>query len=495
MSSRGPIQLSRATKLKAFVSTTLALSMAAIATASGPTSHGANHGGKPAGPSTPPSRAVTTSTGTLPDGATWIIRVPEGWNGTLLLFAHGLVPPGQPNPAVDANDPLSAGYLLNSGYALAGSSFATTGFAMEDALRAQVELLDVFAQLVGKPRATITWGASMGGLVAAALAERSPDRIDGALSMCGVVAGGVGLWNSYLDVLFAVKTLIAPNAPIELTNISDPFGSIQAAIDALTTAQATPEGRARIALAAALGSIPGWTRADQPEPDPSDFATQEANQFEVLRNLTVFLGILVRADLEARAGGNPSFNAGVDYASLLIRSSGRREVVALYRQAGLSLVDDLRTLAAAPRITADASALQYVKAVSTLDGRLNVPVLTVHNVADPLAPVEHEQAYAAAVRRASNLRQAFVNRAGHCIFTPAETVAALQVVIERVDAGWWGPGTRAHALNRRASSLGPELNAHLDNDTGLPVPTDPAFIRFSPWWFLRPFAKPFQAGH
>jgi pimeloyl-ACP methyl ester carboxylesterase len=478
------------------VATIAAMSVATLTTvtASGPGSRQARHSGTPAGPSTSPSRAVTTSTGTLPDGATWIIQVPEGWNGILLLFGHGLVPPGQPNPAVEASDPITASYLLNAGYALAGSSFATTGFAVDEALRDQIDLVDVFTGLMGRPRATITWGASMGGLIATALAERAPDRIDGALSLCGVLDGGVGLWNTYLDMLFAVKTLIAPDAPIALTKIDDPFASIQALVDALTAAQATPEGRARIALAAALGHIPGWTRADQPEPDPDDFATQEANQFEILRSLTIFLGIVVRADLEARAGGNPSFNAGVDYTSRLYRSSGRREVLALYRRAGVSLADDLRTLAAAPRITADPSALHYLAETTRLDGRLSVPVFTVHNVADPLAPVEHEQAYAATVRRTGAqawLRQAFVNRAGHCIFTPAETVAALQVVIGRVESGHWGPGAYAHALNLRAASLGPALNAHLDEDTGLPVATPPAFVPFHPSWFLRPLWKLF----
>src|SRR5215467_14525020 len=37
--------------------------------------------------------AVTTHTGTLPDGATFLIEVPSPWNGTLLLYSHGYVTP------------------------------------------------------------------------------------------------------------------------------------------------------------------------------------------------------------------------------------------------------------------------------------------------------------------------------------------------------------------------------------------------------------------
>jgi pimeloyl-ACP methyl ester carboxylesterase len=482
-------QSSRMRGIAGGAATAVAISMS-VALVAG-MNHAAGPDSRPTYPVPPPTRYA----GTLPDGATWVIDAPLNWNGTLLLFAHGLVPPGAPNPPANATDPVTAGFLLNAGYALAGSSFATTGWAAEDALRDQADLLDVVAGTIGQPRITIAWGASLGGLVAAALAERAPRGIDGALSLCGVLAGGVGGWNSFLDVMFTIKTLIAPDAAIELTNISNPVGSIQTVVDVLGTAQATPEGRARIALAAAVGNIPGWTRADQPEPDRRDFEQQEVNQFEILRSLTAFLGIAVRADLEARAGGNPSFNSGVDYTDLLRNSADRREVLALYLRAGLDVSDDLQRLAAAPRITADRAALRYLTRFITLRGRLEVPVLTMHNIADPLAPVEHEAAYAAVVREAddwSHLRQVYVGRAGHCIFTPAETVAALQVVMKRVDSGGWTARTEPDHLNRRAAALGPALNAYLDDETGQPVPTAPAFVEFKPGRHLRPFEKPIR---
>src|SRR5215471_15985179 len=57
--------------------------------------------------------AATTVTGTLRDGATYEIQCPPGtWNGTLFLFSHGYVAPGGANPAQDASDPLTAGWLL-----------------------------------------------------------------------------------------------------------------------------------------------------------------------------------------------------------------------------------------------------------------------------------------------------------------------------------------------------------------------------------------------
>src|SRR4029077_9492438 len=54
-------------------------------------------------------------TGTLPDGATYLIEVPPNWNGTLFLYSHGYVVPGAPNPAFDAGDPVTRGILLLRG--------------------------------------------------------------------------------------------------------------------------------------------------------------------------------------------------------------------------------------------------------------------------------------------------------------------------------------------------------------------------------------------
>lgn len=47
---------------------------------------------------------VTSQTGTLPDGATYLLEVPSNWNGILFLYSHGYVVPGSNNPAHDVGD-------------------------------------------------------------------------------------------------------------------------------------------------------------------------------------------------------------------------------------------------------------------------------------------------------------------------------------------------------------------------------------------------------
>ena len=153
--------------------------------------------------------AVSTYTGTLQDGATFLIEVPSPWNGTLLLYSHGYVVPGSANPAQDVGDPATGAFLLSNGFALAGSSYAHTGWAIEEALPDQIAVLDTFAALVGTPSRTIAWGHSLGGIITAGLIQRFPDRFDAALPMCGVLSGGVGTWNQALDSEFAFKTLLA----------------------------------------------------------------------------------------------------------------------------------------------------------------------------------------------------------------------------------------------------------------------------------------------
>ena len=194
-----------------------------------------------------------------------------------------------------------------------------------------------------------------------------------------------------------------------------------------------------------------------------------------------------RAELEGRAGGNPSWNTGVNYFRQITKSVDYAEVKALYAAAGLSLHADLETLNSAPRISADPSAVRYLEKNIVFNGRLDGrPVLTMHTTGDGLVVNQDEQAYQAAADRAGDqdlLRQIFVSRAGHCAFTPAETVTAFQTLIDRLNTGHWHFDTSS--LNADAAALGPDFN--IFESGGQVVSTAPAFTDFTPAQFLRPF--------
>jgi pimeloyl-ACP methyl ester carboxylesterase len=429
---------------------------------------------------------VTPYTGTLPGGATYRFDVPSNWNGTLLLYSHGYVRPdlpgfpGLPNPAQDVGDAATGAYLLNAGYALAGSSYSTKGWALEQAIPDQIETLDTFTSLVGTPARTIAWGHSLGGIITAGLLQTHPDRFAGALPMCGVLAGGVAVWNEGLDGEFVLKQLLAPSSSLQLVNITNPLGNFILSQQIVAEAQTTAQGRARIALAAAAGDLPGWFDRATPEPAADDYATQELNQYLWLSQVDGFFLFALRAELEARAGGNPSWNTGVNYDKQLGRSINYAEVVALYQQAGLSLDADLATLRNAERISADPAAVQYLTDHIAFNGDLHgKPVLTIHTTGDGLVLNSDEQAYRSVVQDAKDsqlLREAFVHRAGHCTFTPAETIAALQALVTRLNTGKWTSLSDPGALNLAATALGATLNV-----------APPSYLAFEPAPFLRPY--------
>ena len=432
--------------------------------------------------------SLTTKTGALSDGATYLIEVPSDWNGTLFLYSHGYVVPGGPNPATDVGDPATRAFMLANGFALAGSSYATTGWAIHEALSDQIAVLDLFDSAFGHPLSTIAWGHSLGGIITAGLIQRNPKRFSAAQPMCGVLAGGVATWNTALDAEFAIQTLLAPATGLQIVNITNPNANLTLAEEVLAAAQATPQGRARIALAAALADVPGWFTPTSPEPAPTDFATQESNQFLWDQQVDFPFIFAFRAELEARAGGNVSWNTAVDYRLQLAKSVDRDEVWALYQTAGLSLERDLDTLNETARVKANPSAVAYLEQNIIFDGQINIPVLSMHTKGDGLVVVENETAYKDVVDRVDDnrrfLRQTFVDRAGHCAFTPAETIAAVETLLTRLETGRW-PSIDANLLNGDAASLGPNFNIFTVN--GAVVPVSPAFIDFTPGPYLRPF--------
>ena len=180
-------------------------------------------------------------------------------------------------------------------------------------------------------------------------------------------------------------------------------------------------------------------------------------------------------------------NAALESHNLdLAKSADLNEVRALYQAAGLSLTKDLLTLNSAPRVKASPDAEAYLVKNISFNGGISVPVLTMHTTGDGLVVPENEQAYRSAVDRAGRgnlLRQVFVHRAGHCAFTPAETVTAVQTLENRLATGRWHVPSPA-ALNKQAGNLGP-LNVF--STGGPPTPTAPAFISYSPARYLRPF--------
>jgi hypothetical protein len=406
--------------------------------------------------------ASTDYGGTLADGATWTAQVPDNWNGILLLASHGFGPPAIP-PSGHLPPPIQNA-LLARGYAVAGSSYDPNGswWALESAVRDQFATIDAFTAAVGEePERVLALGTSMGGLVSALEAEQGAGIIDGALSTCGIVAGAIHLNNYQLDAEYAIARLLTPAPGPKLVDFANPGegaasgGALTAAVQ---SAQTSPEGRARLSLVFALLNVvpvaPGV-----PEPAPNDAAAIEAAQYASAVQSFPLLNFIQfgRYWIEASAGGNGSWTRGEDFAELLSHSPYHHVVRELYRVAGLDLKADLGSLNAGATIGADPDAIASLDRTSVPTGKLEVPQLTLHTTADPLVPVQHEDVYARVVRSAGRnglLRQAYVDRWGHCTFTPAEIVASVEALRHRVETGRWDSVAQPQALQASASALG-----------------------------------------
>lgn len=416
-----------------------------------------------------PASAATagTYTGTI-GRAAYEIKMPATWNGTLLLWNHGIRTTVDPNRAPESaprgTDGSTADALLAKGYALAGSAYSSNGFAVRDAINDDVALLAEFGRRFGKPTSTYVWGASLGGLVSATLVEERPDLVQGAAPGCGVLAGAVPIGDQVLDTVLSVRALLVPTLKVSgyatdaeagrvfeaakksvLAQLADPTTSTAAAgkLLAIATLQGLPY-QTRTYNGASTGSLVGSAAEG------------------VLTQLGA--GILGYRDALARNGGMAYQNVGVSY---LARANA--QAVARFQSVGLpgSL---LRSYAAtldrrALRITASPAARTRAARLGSPTGVVRRPVVTMHTVHDQFVTASNEAAYARRVGlrgTTAQVLQTYVRPpayadmkgtaggapygAGHCTFTAGQWLALLDTLDAFVDSGTKPTPTAVSAL-------------------------------------------------
>jgi pimeloyl-ACP methyl ester carboxylesterase len=414
--------------------------------------------------------------GTL-GGAKYEIKLPQKWNGTLLLFSHGYrqAAPSPPDFAPVQTDAQAAPAdaiatdLLAKGYALAGSAYKTNGWAVADGVAAGEQLHDFFTQKVGTPNRTYLWGVSLGGLITETLAEKHPDWVSGAAPMCGVLGGSNLNFDLALDVGYGIRTLIAPTFKVEgYSSFQDAVANFDVAYKQVLAAAKTPAGIAKLLLIGALVDAPSQTESF----DGSTLTSRGSALVESLVTALVF-GTTVRQDIEQRVGGNPSGNADADYAERV--SPSERTLIETVSPG--STARNLAMLAAGTRITPDESARDKFAALGTPAGDVRVPTLTVHTEADPLVLVQNEGVFAdkvaASTKKTADLVQLYTKApatypkpapygAGHCNFTGSELLGTVALLDNWVRNGVYPAGSA--------------ITGAFGSDTGLDLTYRPA-----PW--------------
>jgi hypothetical protein len=431
------------------------------------------------------SAAPVTITGVFnagqPNEVSYEAIKPANWNGTLVVDLDFVTwRPGLRN------------WYLAHGVAIGGirRSVNADGYNLQAAADNLVEVRRLFGEKTGSmPRRSIVTGTSRGAYVALGTIDRYPQVFDGALVQSGGALGLVAKMLSALDMVWTLKTLEDPDGPVHLVHLAElpprttpptSYAEETALRDLVMKARGTPRGRARLALAAAFEQPPRWSIRNSPKPATGDLDGELRNVVESAVTGAPMFAQSIRWTVEAAAGGNPSWNHGVDYDDLLTRSGLRDLVEYAYRQAGADLEADLAALARAPRVAADPAAVTTAERELSYRGRITGPVLTATTM-DPSEPPSIETAYAQTLRRAGTidlLRTAYVGRTGHASFTLIETATLFQTLMKRLDTGTWGDTTTAASLN----ALAARINAETPADVAL---GDAAFIDYTPAPALR----------
>jgi len=353
-----------------------------------------------------PVFAAVCREGTATNGARYIVCMPDsGWNGGLVLFAHGYVPVGAPPDAWKAHLALPGGpslpdLITGYGFGFAASSFSKDGLAVPQGISDTMDLIDIFKAEFGEtPGRVFVTGVSEGGLIAAKALEQHPNRLNGGLAACGPIGdfrkqinyfGDVRVLFDYFfpKVLGSAWTQANITIPLELmTGWDTTYAPAVAA-----ALQANPLKAAQLI---STGNIP--------------IGLNPANTGEAVLS-ALWYNVFATNDAMATLGGNPFDNRTRWYSG--------------------SLNDFLLNWRVA-RFTADAAALSAMSHYQT-SGRLERPLVTLHTAWDPVVPAWQESLYAQKVARAgkSHLLVRYpVLRFGHCAFNEGEVLIAFLTMV------------------------------------------------------------------
>lgn len=359
-----------------------------------------------------PARTVSAQTtiieGLTGNGSAYGMAMPSTWNGSLVVYAHGIVDPGAPAALPTTQDGFSAlrAQWTDRGYAVAYSSFSENGYSLKSAIERTHQLRGLFVAQFGKPDRTYLTGHSLGGLAVLALAEKYPTQYDGAMPMCAPVGGGTA------EIQYLGNARVAFDYFFPDTLPGGPF-TVPAGI---SFAPGSP------VFAKTLNAlIGGLFSAGQPTLQFASVAKLPfTNVSEVIASSMSVAGFSIRFtnDVIEHSHGHIPY----DNTTTVFRGSA----------------DDVALNLGIERLSAAPDAVNYYEKYFTPSGGLRIPTLTLHTRFDPVAPFAQEAAYAQVVADAGSstwLAQRAITRYGHCSINAAETMNGFQALVTWVTAG------------------------------------------------------------
>jgi hypothetical protein len=359
-------------------------------------------------------------------GANYKIVVPDAWNGTLVVLAHGYRDKADHAGEVDNRSAMDAGFtaiangLAAQGYAVAATSYRDNGWAVKESIHDITALRALFNGLVGKPETALLMGFSLGSFVTATLAEQRGGLFDGYLPACGVLAGAPRAWDMGAAGMLAYKLIFG--LPSSWGTPADADNDVDFETEVFPTLFGQvldPLNYGKWEFIRLVSGARGPTVPLPPVLYPSWLFTN------------FFFFTEARAEAERRAGGPYVQNVTHSYS---LPASEQAYLAML----GFNAAPVLAAMNASERFSGKQSARNYMSHYATFTGKLSDPVLTIHTKWDTLVPWPHESAYAETVAAAGAsdlLVQASTNGLGHCNFSPSEIGAAVALLESWVETG------------------------------------------------------------
>ena len=361
-----------------------------------------------------PAPAVATCTPyPQTSGATWKICLPADWDlnqvHNVVVLAHGYVIPGDPltyqDTLADGTGTPMADIITGLGAALITSTYPRNGLVVLDAKADLVALVNYFTSLYPKTptRKVYLAGFSMGGLIAAQLAEENTGKFDGALVACGIVGNfrrEINYWGNFNLLYRAMFPGVVASPPVSTTTSITWTTTYSPSIRAAASANITATQQLLTLAKAAVVT--------------DTYTTTLQTGAATLEQLAYF-SFLSAEESAIRLGGNPFGNRGYWYW-------------------GSS--NDLYLNRHITRVTASPTAVLEMQKYDTT-GKPTIPVVAIHTTLDPVVPVGQSLLYYAKSRLLgnTNVTPLLAAQYGHCSFTQAQVLEAFGVLMSKVTGG------------------------------------------------------------
>ena len=374
--------------------------------------------------------AVEKCTGTDDNNSRYEILMPAKFNGTLMVYSHGIrynvdlprIPVVSPGGSVINYEAETAPSgevalaLLAQGFALAGAGVQTQGWSLEDSVDSALQVLTIARDKYSKINKVVTWGSSLGGLASQALAEQYSGAVDAALPMCiadsaqaEITMAGDFLWGmktlfnpaikgtnysagqaGYVEMLTDLGTVLTTLQTLQANIAANPTAP---AWPSTTTAPAALQGlpvRSVVLLLGLMSGIPTQSNTYDASSGPAGasettFGLVLSPALAVLENgaEAAILAVIANYDMEVRYGGVVFDNSTTNYAARVAEELDQF-AAPLTGKSNASAV--LGYLSLMPRVKANAAAVAKMNSVYQLQGKIEVPTIQLSATADQIAP-------------------------------------------------------------------------------------------------------------